>query len=45
MAVKILYWDRSLAILVLPHRHSIPRFTTSWVDSTPTKVGTLSLFY
>ena len=45
MAVKIFYWDRSLAALVLPYRGPTPRFATSWVDGAPARVGTLSLFH
>ena len=45
IVVKILYWDGSLVVLVLPYRRPTPHFTTDWVDSTFTKVRTLSLFY
>ena len=42
--VKILYWDRSLAVLVLPHRRPILCFTVGWAKGTFIRVGTLGLF-
>ena len=45
MAVRILYWDGSLAALVLPYRRPTFYFTTGWVDGASAKVSTLNLFH
>ena len=44
IVVRILCWDKSLAVLVLPYRRPTPRFAVGWVVGTLARVGTLALF-